>query len=171
MEQIFQPESRRSRIQDAYALLGATTPLELNTLYTEADQKLMRDKTWDYRNPDLVTNRVKNVLENIDTTTLSDDAAQWRNEILWFWNHHAISCAVWKYQDIQAAQEFSERALQLQSKDHPNRITKLLYHLTHNELDQAEQWLRKIDEDERETAEFLIRLYKDGQFNTGPSTE
>ncbi len=171
MEKIPTPETPKSSLKDAYALLGANTPLELNNLYTEEDQKLMNEKAWDYNNPDLVINKVKKILEDVDATTLSEDEKVWRNEILWFWNHHAISCAIWRYNDLDAAQKFSAQALQLQPEDHPNQITKLLYFLTHHQLDLAEKWLLTINEEEKETAEYLISTYKEGKFGTDLSSK
>ena len=165
MEKIPTPEVPKLTMKDAYVLLGASTPLELNTLYDREDQKLMQGQAWDYNNPDLTINKVKRILEKVDATTLSGEEKEWRNNILWFWNHHAISCAVWRYKDQQAAQQFSEQALKFQSDDHPNQITKLLFFLTHGELDLAEEWLLQInDKVEKETAEYLIDTYKRGGF-------
>jgi len=165
MEKIPTPESSKPTMENAYALLGASTPLELNTLYDQEDQKLMREKAWDYDNSDLIVNKVKKILEGVDTATLSEEEQEWRNNILWFWNHHAISCAIWRYKDQRAAQKFSEEALKFQSEDHPNQITKLLYFLTHDQLDLAKEYLSEItDEDEKETAKYLIDTYRDGGF-------
>lgn len=159
------PETPKSAMKDAYELLGATTPLELNTFYDAEDQKLMREGSWDYNNLELVVNKVKDILEKVPVATLTEEEKIWRDNILWFWNHHAISCAIWKYKDQEAAQKFSEDALRFQSKDHPNQITKLLYFLTHEQLDLAEQELSKVvDETERETAEYLIDAYRKGGF-------
>lgn len=113
-------------MQAAYDLLGASTPLELNQKYVQIDQVLFKSGEWNYNNPALLTNQVKSILERVDTNSLTADELEWRQEILWFWYHHAISCARWKG-DKEAALHFSEVALELQTDEHPNQITKLLY--------------------------------------------
>ena len=168
MEEVpsFNPES--SPIKEAYRLLGATTPLELDEFYTREDQRLFTSGAWDYNDPTQLTNQVKAILESTSDSELSDDQYNepgWRNEILWFWYHHAISCAIWRYGDKQSAQKYSEQALVYQSEDHPNQITKLLCFLTNDQLDESENWTTNItDEVEKQTAEKLIDEYKKGQF-------
>jgi hypothetical protein len=155
----------KSPLKEAYILLNAKSPLELNNLYSEEDQKLIKTHMWDYDNPDLITNKIKEILERVDVSALSEEEQEWRNEILWFWNHHAISCAIWRYKDQRAAQEYSERALEFQSTEHPNQITRLFYFLTRDQLDEAEKWVREIHEEpEKSTAADLISWYKKGDF-------
>ncbi len=142
-----------------YKLLNATTPLEMSNNYTEEDQKLMKSGEWDYDNPDLITNKVKVLLEEIDPSTLSEDEADWRNEVLWFWYHHAISCAVGKNDQV-AAQDYAQKALDIQHPDHPNKITRLLYLLVNDKLEEAEEWAKAIDEEpEKSTSRNLIDHY------------
>lgn len=153
-----------SPIRDAYILLGAKTPLELSNLYSAEDQRLMKSHEWDYKNPDLVINKVKNILESVDNELLTDDEQEWKTEILWFWYHHAISTAIALYKDIDSAKEFSEKALQHQSYNHPNKITRLLNLLVNDKLDEAEEWTKTIDSQsvESSTAQDLIDNYKTG---------
>lgn len=154
-------ESNNSPLKEAFELLGASTPLELSNLYAEEDQKLMKSGEWDYNNPSLVVNKVKEILESIDPSELSKEELVWREEILWFWYHHAVSCAVWKYKDKEAAQEYAALALAFQSENHPNKITKLLYLLVNDQIAEAETWTETISESpERETAADLLRDYK-----------
>jgi hypothetical protein len=155
-----------SPLKEAYLLLGAKTPLELSDLYSAEDQKLMKAGAWDYDNPNLIVNKVKTNLEFTDLATLSEEEKEWRKEILWFWYHHAISCAIWRYKDKQAAQAYSARALELQSDDHPNQITRLLYLLVRDQLPEAEAWAMTVNEEEKDTAESLIKQYKGGGFYT-----
>jgi hypothetical protein len=151
----------KSHIKEAYMLLGAHTPLELSNLYSEQDQILMKSHEWDYNNPDLVTNKIKNVLENVDLTTLEEEEKHWAQEILWFWYHHAISCAVARYKDEEAAKVYATKALGYQSENHPNKITQLMAFLVDDQLDKAEEWAKDItNEDEKETATDLIEDYK-----------
>lgn len=153
-----------SPMREAYELLGAHTPLELSNLYSEEDQKLMKSQSWDYNDSNLVTNKIKNVLETVDISKLTNEEKDWRNEILWFWYHHAISCAVWKYKDKEKAKEYSSKALELQNKNHPNKVTKLLDLLVDDKTEEAEKWVNQIsDQVEKETAASLIQQYKEGK--------
>jgi hypothetical protein len=155
----------KSPAREAYALLGAQTPIELSNLYSAEDQRLMRSGAWDYENEELVVNQVKNILESLDPLTLTEEEQVWRQEILWFWYHHAISCAIWRYKDKNTAQDYATMALEYQSEDHPNKITKLLYFLVNDQLEEAEQWAAEIDEEpEKSTAADLVKEYKDGDF-------
>ena len=119
-KRIGNPEILNSPLKEAYALLGAHTPLELSQRYDARDQELMKAKAWDYNNPTLITNRIKEILEAADVTKLTDDEKEWRQNILWFWYHHAISCAVARYHDKEKVKEYAAKALEYQSEDHPN---------------------------------------------------
>jgi len=155
----------KSPLKEAYLLLDAKSPVRLSNLYSEEDQKLMVTQAWDYDNPELVTNKIKEILESVDVSKLSEEEKEWRNEILWFWYHHAISCAIWRYKDQRAAQEYSARALEFQSAGHPNQITKLFYFLTRDQLSEAEAWAQEIHEEpEKSTAADILDWYKKGEF-------
>lgn len=153
-----------SPIKEAYVLLGAKTPLELSRLYTAEDQRLMKLHEWDYKNPDLLTNKVKNILESVDHKTLTEDEQEWRNEIIWFWYQHAISTAIALYRDLDGAKDFAEKAIEYQSEDHPNKITKILQLLINDKLEEAEEFAKTISPEsvESETAQYLIDNYKVG---------
>jgi hypothetical protein len=162
-EKKFSPKS--SPLRDVYAFLGAATPLELSQKYAEIDQRLMSEHAWDYGDSELATNKVRLALESVDIKGLTDDEKEWRNDVLWFWYHHAISCAIGRYKDKEAAQRYAEKALEYQSADHPNKITKLLYYLVHDNPEEAESWLIGIHDDvERETGTYLIQAYREGKF-------
>lgn len=167
MEDFNKPEFNvveKSPIREAYLLLDAKNPLELHTLYIEEDQRLMKSHEWDYKNESLIINRVKNIIEEVSPESLSEDERVWRSEILWSWYHHAISTAIALYKDIELATIFARKALQYQSEDHPNKITRLFLLLLENKLEEAEKWARTIDLDsvEVETAQDLIENYKLG---------
>lgn len=164
-------DAEKSPIKDAYFLLGAKTPLELSRLYTAEDQRLMKSHEWDYKNPDLLTNKVKNILESASLEVLTEDEQEWREEILWFWYHHAISTAIALYKDIDSAKVFAENALQHQPEDNPNKITRLMYLLLNDRLVEAENLAASIPEDilsdgepnpEPITARDMITAYKTG---------
>lgn len=176
-------EAQESRLQEAYDLLGAHTPLELEHLYDEADQSLMKSGEWDYDNPELVTNKIKDILEQIDPSLLTEKEAEWRQEILWFWYHHAISCAIWEKNDREAAKLYAEKALEVKPVDAKNQITQLLYFLVHDKVKEAEEWIENIpdrfrkfsdkepseenpelENPEKNTGEELLAEYKEGKW-------
>jgi hypothetical protein len=154
------------KLQEAYALLGAVSIDDLSRRYDVEDQKLMQSGEWDYDNCDLLTNQVKAILSTVDQNTLNKQERRWCQEILWFWYHHAISCAIWKKKDKAKARLYAEVALKLQPDAHPNKITRLLFFMTHDRISDAENFVRSIREgdDEKATAESLIADYRLGRF-------
>lgn len=165
MEQPSTPEQfnfENSPAREAYILLGATNPLELSNKYSEADQVLFKSGEWDYDNPDLITNKVKTILDSVDVADLTEDEKDWRQEIIWFWYHHAISCALSKHKDKESAKRFAKLALENQPENHPNQITKLLELLVNDKIEEAEEFAKTIG-DEKDTADDLIAWYKGGE--------
>jgi len=156
----------QSALKDLYDYFSVNDPGELQELYMTEDQKLMKAVQWDYNNPKLVTNKIKNMIEEVEISNIPDKKEkQWIQNILWMWYHHAISCALWKYGDKKAAVRYSETALNLQSNDHPNKITKLLYLLVRSDLKGAKKWEVSITEEpEKTAARHLVGLYKSGNF-------
>ncbi len=149
-------------MEEAYELLEASTPLELSQNYTKAEQPIFISQEWDYENPEQIQNKVKDILEAVNPSTLTEEEQDWRQEILWFWYHHAISCAIWK-KDRAKAIEYSNKALSLQDENHPNKITKVLSLLVNDKVEEAEEFVKTVDTD-REEAEGLIEDYKEGKF-------
>ena len=151
-------------VNEAFTLLGVHTFLELSRAYSHEDQKLMKSREWNAYNPTLTTNRVKAILEQIDPSELNESDRMWRDEILWFWYHHAVSCERNRVQ----AQTYATKALELQGDDHPNRITRLLWFLTYDKVDEAKQWLveapAEADEVEDQTGLDTIREYEQRKF-------
>jgi hypothetical protein len=158
-------EVEKSPLREAYVLLNATHPAELSTRYTQEDQRLMKLQKWDYKDHDLIINKIRHILENADMGKLADSEKEWRSNILWFWYHHAISCAIWRYKDKLKARNFSAKALEFQSATHPNKITRLFYLLLNNRMDEAEKWGAVItNEPEKTTAKRLVAEYKRDSF-------
>jgi hypothetical protein len=125
----------------------------------------MHTQSWDYNNSDLLVNKVKEILEPINPQILTEEERKWRQEILWFWYHHAISCAKDRYKDKDAAKKYAAKALENQTPDHPNQITRLLDLLINDKLEDAERWAGGITEEpEKSTATSLIEEYKNGLF-------
>ncbi len=151
-------------VAEAFSLLGVQDFRNLSLAYSREDQKLMKSGGWDARNPDLITNRVKTLLERIDPNDLIESDREWWSEILWFWYHHAVSCERSRIK----AQSYAAKALELQGDDHPNRITKLLWFLTHDRVDEAKRWVAEAPPDtdriEHQTGLDLIREYEQRKF-------
>ena len=150
-------------LEDAYQLTGVSDIQSLFRVFNEEDQRLMHSWQWDYDNPDLLTNKIKEILSCLSPEQLSDEEF-WRcQEMLWFWHHHAVSCAIRKRN--KASAEFHvARALRYMGDDHPNMITQLLNLLIHDQLEEAEKWAQKVGESEQEAAEMLLTTYKAGGF-------
>jgi len=154
-----------SPLREAYIILGAQTPIDMNRNYTELDQDLMKNGLWDYGNPELITNKVKDILEYSDLKNLTEEEKEWRQEILWFWYHHAISCAIWRYRDRPKAIELANQALKYKPQENPNQITQILSFLVNDQLPEAQQWANQIeDKIEKDTANELIAEYGEGKF-------
>lgn len=158
-----------SPFKEAYFLLGAIDPATLSERYTEEDQKIMHAKLWDYQNPEIITNKIRMILETGDLSNLSVEENYLRSNILWFWYHHAISSAIWYYSDKEKAKEFSRKALEYQPKGHPNKLTRLFYLLLHDDIAAAEEWQKSIiSESEKSSAEWLIAELKTRKFSDCP---
>ncbi len=157
---------RQSLIKDVYEKFSCQDPGELRDLYYEEDQRLMREAAWDHRNDELLTNQIKDAIEKAGGRNITDpDELLEISDIFWFWYHHAIGTALWLYGDKEEAQRFSAEALAAQTFDNPNQITRLLYYLTRDDLEKAEEWLGSItNKSEKNTARGLIDFYKAGNF-------
>lgn len=155
-----------SPLREIYRRFSVKNPGELQDAYMKEDQRLMHTAEWDYKNPTLLINGIKSALEAIGLANISDEKERfWMQNILMMWYHHAISCALWRYGDREAAFAYSARALELQSGNHPNRITRLLYLLVRDDLHEAEKWSESITtEPEKTTARHLLNLYHEGKF-------
>lgn len=154
------------KIREVFDLLKVSSFRELSRVYGEKDQELMKARTWNDKSSELITNQVKNILEQINPAELSEEDRIWWHEIMWFWYHHAISCAIWKIKDKQLAQFYADKALELQMSDHPNKITKLLWFLVHDKLAEAKEYIEteKFISYELETAKATLKEYENGEF-------
>ncbi|MGC9602160.1 MAG: hypothetical protein ABSE76_00235 [Minisyncoccia bacterium] len=152
-------------LSDAYALAGVENIRALHRVYKKEDQRLMKCREWDYENPALLTNQIKEILDTIDLNALTEEERKWCQEMLWFWHHHAISSAIWRQKSRSDACFHAAEALRYQDEYHPNQITRLLYLLVHDKLLEAKVWAEQIkDEVEKQTAAELLQEYKAGEF-------
>lgn len=168
MTTVAKRESKHKKgLKKAYLLLNAKNPEDLMEKYADEDQKYMYAKEWDYNNKTQVMHKIKDILERIDRRKLSKDEKYWTANILWFWYHHAITCAIWRYKDKKNALKYSRRALLVQPRNHPNKITKLFYLLIRDKLVEAKKWQKTITlEPEKTTAKHFLEIYtKKGLFN------
>lgn len=157
-----------SSLKKAYMLLGASSPTELTRKFIEEDQRLLKEQSWDYKNSELVLNKVKEIVESAIDNGFATDNAEDEDDlktILWFWYHHATGYAIWGYKDRAEALEFSAKALKYQTSDNPNKITRLLYLLVRNKDTEATTWLENIvDESEKTASLGIMKEYLDGNF-------
>jgi len=155
-------------LSEAYTLLQASSPSELAQKFIKEDQRLIQAQEWDCTNPELVLNKVKDIvesaIENGFTTGDKESDEDLRN-ILWFWYHHAIGYAIWGSKDKKRALEFSSKALKYQTSDNPNQMTRLLYLLTRNKDAEAATWLETIvTEPDKTAAHRIMSEYLAGNF-------
>ncbi|MFH1401416.1 MAG: hypothetical protein ABIG40_00355 [Parcubacteria group bacterium] len=153
--------------EKVYNLLGVPqgNALLLQGVFTERDQEALKGRYWDYDDPQFICRQVVELIEQIPPKELTKKEKFWFNEILWWWHHHAISCAVYYKKDKKRAKEEADIALSLQSLDHPNKITKLLYLLVNDKLQEAEVHTKTIiDEVEKDTARDTIEDYKSSEW-------
>lgn len=132
----------------------------LHEAYMREDQRLFTARLWDYDDPLSILNQGKDLLEKIDPGILSEDDRVWWYETMWIWHHHAISAAIWK-NDRARAQHYAAMALAYQMPDHPNRVTRLLWHLVHDRLEEAKSWTREMIGSDHQVEIELIADYEE----------
>ena len=159
--------STNNPLEEAYALLGASSSNELAREFIKEDQRLLRIHTWDYEDEKLVLNKIKEIVECVveDGLATDDESIEELKDILWFWYHHATGLAIWDHKDKVRALEFSDKALKYQTADNPNQITRLLYLLVRDEEAEATVWLRAIiDDPDKTAARQIMKEYQTGNF-------
>jgi flagellin-specific chaperone FliS len=161
--------------------------------YDRVDQEAMSRGTWDHRDQDFLLTKVKKILEEL--SNLLDDESEGKADVsnmLWFYHHHAISSAVFRYSDRRDALQEAQTALRYQVlvPGHPNRITKLFELLLEDRIADAERYIAEnipsefppevhvVDSDGRpttnrenpeyQTALDLLADYKQTQWGLGP---
>ena len=156
-------------IPTVYGIAGMKNrdPLALyNGPYKEADQCAMKQGAWNYDDPDFLCNQIFIAIEALDPRQLTSEERVWFRRLRWFWNHHAISSAIWVKPSQRKAQEYAKTAMRLQKGDHQNHITCVLYYLVHDQPKKAKAHLRLIPdsgltkEERHETGPWLIQQYE-----------
>jgi len=143
---------------------GADDMFHLSRIYTKFDQPVFKNGRWSYNNPRLIINKIKSDLEQIPDSCFDERGLMWKREILWFWNHHAISIAVCRG-DFILARTFANQAIKLQGRNPSNQITRLLWYLVHGRIKQAKRWFRTGVKVDRRTARDVLRWYDQGYFS------
>lgn len=155
-------------LKEAYALLEASSSSELARKFITEDQRLLKTQSWDYKNPELVLNKVKEIVDRAIGNGFAagdKDSEDDLKTILWFWYHHATGYAIWDYKEKEKALEFSAKALKYQTSDNPNQITRLLYLLIRDKEAEATSWLETIsDEPDKTSAHGIMEEYRAGNF-------
>ena len=149
--------------QAAFDLFGVDSFRSLHDAYMWQDQRMFKQRVWDYEDPLNILTMTREALEVVDPGTLNSDDRMWWYEIIWFWYHHAVSAAIRK-QDKARARYFACVALAYQGEDHPNRITRLLWLLVHDQLAEARRWVfecKKLGPD-HETEVDILEDYESG---------
>lgn len=152
----------KSPLAALYDRLGVSTPLDLMLKFDALDQELMTTSTWDYKNEDLQLNKIKEQVDITSPEGLTEDERGRLSEMLWLWNHHAASMALFGYRDDAAALQFANTAMSYQAEDHPNKITGLLRLLASGDLAAAEEYTRtEVSEAEQAAAADGLQLYRE----------
>src|SRR3989338_8231779 len=149
------------RIDQICQKYGVRTIEELIRLAHDDDQTLMRSRKWDYK-VDALHTRIVNDIKRVPRKELTHDEKWKLEQIIWFWYHHATSCAIAKHNDRKKALCFVKKALRYQKRiePHPNKVTRLLYLLLLGKMDEAKFLVPTIHKDEVGTGRFLIRNWK-----------
>lgn len=155
--------------KEVYRLLGVQygNSEEALRVYFYLDQRLTRGGSpwsgWNYDDPTFIFRRVVEAIEEVDEGSLSSDEQRHFNEIRWFYYHHAVSRAL-QLRDRESALRFSRAALACQGPNHPNRITRLLYLLVRNRVDEAREWGRSAQGKEQDSVRDLLFDYESDQW-------
>jgi hypothetical protein len=158
MEELGQYPQSES-LKDVYAMLEAKNPQELDKLFSAEEQMAMESGEWDYNNPDLLINNVKDALEKVDDATITEDEKWAKDNMLWSWYHHATSDAYVK-QDIERLREYSEKAISF--GEHANAATHVMYYLGRNMFEEAERSSEEAEDGEtQKMCLSIIEAYKE----------
>lgn len=160
-------DKSKSVLRELYIQFSCNDPGELDDVYLQEDQRLMYALEWDYDNPSQVPNIIKDAIEKVGLENIPDKKERkWIQQIVWLWYHHAFSCAIYQYKDRKKALKYSRLALRYQPKNHPNKITKLMYLLLRDKGKEAREWQKKIQlEPEKSTAVSCFEDYRKGLFS------
>ena len=149
---------------EVLSILEVSSMLELRHRFLLEDQRLMEKKAWTPDDSTLFINRVKIALEALDPATLDDVAFQNWRQMLWLWNHRAVSFAVFTLRDKMRAKEYAARAMIDHGGRNPNRITRLWFHLLYGQMKEARDWAGTITSPkEISTARLLLAWFEENK--------
>lgn len=138
------------------------TVAELAQLADDDDQRLMRSLEWDYE-VDALHTQIVNDLKRVPRKELVGDEKWQVEQVIWFWYHHATSCAIYRHNNRKKALNFVQKALQYQTRipDHENKVTLLLHLLLKGKLSEAKALVPTMHKDEIETGRELVEEWKE----------
>jgi hypothetical protein len=166
LESGHEKNNNREAIELLYKQYNVSDMFLLNKLYISEEQPLFRAGTWSYEDHGQIHNQIKDALEKISIESLTEEEVEWRSEILWFWYHHAISVAI-NHNSKEYARYFANKALEVRSENHPNKITDILHALVYDNPNDAKLILEKMkleNNPDIEVAKWCIESYEDGTF-------
>lgn len=137
-----------SGIESPFEKFGVSSLEEFQDRFLQLDQDLMGAKssvyTFDYKENNLL-NKMKDYLEKIDVSQISEVAKQALFEMLWLWYHHAAQDAMNRYQEKEKAIAYIDKALEYgKLADSQNEITELLSYLYRDEFEKANEYIEHM---------------------------
>lgn len=141
-----------SDIDSPLERFGISSLDEFQSKYFESDQELMKNGCFNYKDSSLLNNQMKDYLEEVNITQLSEQARQAQVEMLWLWYHHAAQDAKERYQENDKAIKFIDKALEYKKISNiPNEITELLSLLYRDKFNEAEVYIKSMDDVKKES--------------------
>ncbi len=152
-------------LQKIFKEFGVKDMYELDRSNLEYDQKVIKENLFDENDPDLLNNRIKDRLLDIDLNELEKYERQIIQGILWLWYHHATTVAIWRDKDLSKARSLCKKAIDNLYPEHPNKITPMIHLLLHGKIEEARRWKEEeVEEVEKEYALYLLEEYEKGTF-------
>ncbi|MDB5239225.1 MAG: hypothetical protein JWO00_560 [Candidatus Parcubacteria bacterium] len=131
---------------------GVTTFRALVEKYVLNDRALHAQGKWDPRNPNLIVNKIKSCLIDMDPVYLPEVHSDYRADILWSWYRKAIP-SVWMMHESIAGEKhelacmYLSELMQMEwSADQKRQLehaqlARIWLFLHHGDHEEAEQWI------------------------------
>lgn len=156
-------------LQEICNEFGIKDLYELDKLHLKHDQKAIKGGFFNENDADLLNNKIKKRLLELDLEELEKQEKQIVQSTLWLWYHHATTVAIWRDGDLKKARKHCRRAMEYLYPEHPNRITPMIQMLLHGKIEEARKWNEEeVNEVEKEYAVHLLNEYEKGTFNEKP---
>lgn len=157
-----------SGIESPFEKFGVSSLEEFQDKFCQLDQELMGAEssvyTFDYKESNLL-NKMKDYLEKIDVSQISEVAKQALFEMLWLWHHHAAQDAMNRYQEKEKAIAYIDKALEYgKLADSQNEITELLSYPYRDQFEKANEYIEHMPD-------CIQELQSDPSVKTVPNQE